>query len=396
VDHLGLGWLILLGGCLALCCGEPCLPARGAQGQFEALALGRRIVELVREHFYDPQRADAWAAAHIDYATRAESPTAFAALTNEALAQLSSHMGFFTPFDPEYYGLLAIFRESLGGDVVEYESIGADFTRDNFVRGIFAGGPASQAGLRRGDKVLRADGEEFHPVLSFRGRSGRPVVLTVERRAGYPTLEVPVIPRKIDPKREWLDAQRVGSRLIRWHGKVIAYVPLFSCAGEEFQAALHDAIADEFQDAHALILDFRDGWGGCNPDFLNLFNPVAPVLTQIGRDDKERRLDLQWRKPLYILINGGTRSGKEIVAFAVQKHNLGTLIGQRTAGAVVGGRCYLLPDKSLLYLAVTDIRIDGHRLEGQGVIPDVEVLDTLPFADGSDPQLEKALEMAAN
>jgi carboxyl-terminal processing protease len=115
----------------------------------------------------------------------------------------------------------------------------------------------------------------------------------------------------------------------------------------------------------------------------------------IGRNGKIRRLDTQWRKPLYILINGGTRSGKEMIAFAIKKHHLGTLIGQRTAGEVLGGSCYLLPDESLLYLAVADVRIDDQRLEGQGVSPDIEVPDDLPFAAGTDPQLEKALEIAA-
>lgn len=362
---------------------------------FETIA--HEIVELVREHFHDPKRADAWAVVHGHYAAQTKSATAFVTLTNAALAQLkASHTHFYTPLDPEYHGLLAIFRESLGLDLVEYESIGADFTSEHFIRVIFAGGPAVQAGLQRGDKILKADGKDFDPILSFRGRSGQRVVLTVERRAGQPTFEVQVIPRKVDPKREWLDAQMLGSKLIDWYGRMIAYVPLFSCAGEEYQIALHDTIMNKFWDAHALILDFRDGWGGCNPELLNLFNPVMPLLIQIGRDGEKGRLNAQWQKLLYILINGGTRSGKEVIAYAVKRHNLGTLIGQRTAGAVMGGRCYLLPDKSLLYLAIADIEVDGQRLEGRGVSPHIQVLDALPFAEGSDPQLEKALEIATS
>jgi len=95
-----------------------------------------------------------------------------------------------------------------------------------------------------------------------------------------------------------------------------------------------------------------------------------------------------------LLINGGTRSGKEVVAFAVHKHHLGTLVGERTAGAVVGGRPFLLSDRSLLFLAVMDIQVDGTRLEGTGVEPDVHVTDLLEFDAGHDVQLDRAVEVA--
>ena len=145
-----------------------------------------------------------------------------------------------------------------------------------------------------------------------------------------------------------------------------------------------------------MIIDFRYGWGGCNPSFVDLFNKTPQVLIRVGPDGKQTRLDGKWHKPFYLLINAGSRSGKEMVAFAVQKHKLGTLVGQRTARAVLSGRCFLLPDQSLLYLAVEDALVDGERLEGRGVKPDVEVADTLPFANGADPQLEKAIELVTS
>ena len=61
----------------------------------------------------------------------------------------------------------------------------------------------------------------------------------------------------------------------------------------------------------------------------------------------------------------------------------------------MGGRCFLLPGNYLLYIAELDDLIDGQRLEGRGVPPDVEVATDLRYADGSDPQLEKALLLAS-
>jgi carboxyl-terminal processing protease len=359
-------------------------------------SLGQEIVKLVREKFYDPRAADSWAAVHDHYGAGAESEEAFVRMTQSALEELkTSHTGYYPRSDPRYYGLLSIFREALGVRSVEVESIGADFTPEGFARFVFAGGPAEKAGLRRGDRVLSADGKPFGPVLSFRGRAGRPVILKVEQSEGAAPVDLSVVSRRIDPAKEWKEAQEQGTRLIRFDGSTLGYAPLFSCAGEEFREALQDALSDKLREARALIIDFRSGWGGCNPDFMNLFNAAVPALGNIGRDGKERVFDSQWRGPLFLLIDEGTRSGKEVVAYAVKKHRLGTLVGRRSAGAVVGGSSFLLSDRSLLYLAVADSRVDGERLEGVGVAPDVEVEDALPYAAGADPQLEKAMELAA-
>jgi len=359
-------------------------------------ARGREIVSLIRTHFYDAEVAEKWAETHAGYTDGVVSADTFAALTRRALARLkTSHTAYYTLDDPDYYGLRAIFQRPLGLEDVRAEDIGAAFTTDHFVRIVLAGSPAAEAGLLRGDLVLRADGVSFHPVHAFQGRAGQPVVLTIQRQADTPPIHLTVTPRLIDPRQAWLEAQQAGSRVVAHGGLSVAYAPLYSCAGDEYKTALQDAILGDFREADALVIDFRDGWGGCNPDFLDLFNPLRPVLTQTGRDGQPFRYEAQWRKPLYLLINGGTRSGKEIVAFAVRKHGLGTLIGQPTAGAVTGGRCFLLSDDTLLYVGVAAVTVDGERLEGIGVAPNMTVPALLPFAAGADPQLEAALDLAA-
>jgi hypothetical protein len=44
---------------------------------------------------------------------------------------------------------------------------------------------------------------------------------------------------------------------------------------------------------------------------------------------------------------------------------------------------------------VYNVLVDGERLEGVGVKPDVLVADDLTYAEGRDPQFERALEVAA-
>ena len=113
------------------------------------------------------------------------------------------------------------------------------------------------------------------------------------------------------------------------------------------------------------------------------------------RNEEPRVFDPQWRKPVVLLVDGSARSGKEVLAHGFKTYGIGPVVGERTAGAVVAGRAILLSDWSFLYLAVLDVRIDGERLEGRGVEPDVAVARPIPYAAGADPQLERALEVAA-
>ena len=74
-----------------------------------------------------------------------------------------------------------------------------------------------------------------------------------------------------------------------------------------------------------------------------------------------------------MLINEGTRSGKEVLAYGFKQYRLGELIGHRTEGAVLAATAFLIGDDGLLLLAVEDVLVDGQRLEGVGVTPTIEV-----------------------
>ena len=92
------------------------------------------------------------------------------------------------------------------------------------------------------------------------------------------------------------------------------------------------------------------------------------------------------------IIDGGSRSGLEVFAYALKVNGI-PLVGERTAGALLAGRVFLLPDNSLLELAVSDAVIaDNVRLEGNGVPPDIPVAFNLPYAAGKDPQRDAAIE----
>jgi carboxyl-terminal processing protease len=113
---------------------------------------------------------------------------------------------------------------------------------------------------------------------------------------------------------------------------------------------------------------------------------------------KDRRgniefVGVKWRKPVVMLINGGTRSGKEVLAFGFKQYRLGEVIGTRSAGAVLAATAFLMSNGNLLLLAVADVLVDGQRLEGGGVTPTIEVPFDPAYAAGMDPQLDRAVEV---
>ena len=142
---------------------------------------------------------------------------------------------------------------------------------------------------------------------------------------------------------------------------------VWSYAGRQYQGALEDLIGDgALKDADALVWDLRDGWGGAQPQYLDLFNPHSPTMKVTARNGETDLVDVKWRKPVAALINGGTRSGKEVLAYGFKEYRLGELIGSRTEGAVLAATAFLVGDEGLLLLAVEDVVVDGRRLEGAG------------------------------
>lgn len=347
------------------------------------------VVELVREHFYDSAQASRWAQEHA--ALDGRDTVAVAA----ALAELnSSHTELIPLGDPRHAAMRAIFGPDR--ERVTESSIGIDAVRIGpswFIRRVFAGGPAAAAGLLRGDEIVAANGEPFGPVASLAGRGS--VALTIRRLPGDPVFTRTVLVEEKPVLAAWLQAQCEGTRIEVVAGTRVGIIPLFSGAGEAFREEIESAIRGPLRSAEALVIDLRDGYGGCSPEYVRPFLSGVPVLRSRDRAGHESVYDAQWRGPLVLLVNGGSRSGKEIIARSLQRQGRALVVGERTAGAVLAGQLFRLADGGLLYLAVQDVEIDGERLEGVGVIPDVPIADRLSYAVGRDPQLDEACARAA-
>ena len=373
------------------------------------LAVFDEVWQSVRDYFYDPTlRHLDWAAIRDRYRplVAAAADEERSAVINRMLDELAaSHTRYYTPDDPAYYQLLDIFAGPLRRELrrvfpdgqVLYPSIGI-FTRrigdKTFISGVLDGFPAAKAGLQVGDEILAADGAPYHPIQSLTAKVNQEVTLQVRQSLDTPPHEVVVVPQQIKPNEAFLKAMQESARIIHTHGAAIGYIHVWSYAGSQYQRLLEQEIfSGTLKEAEALVLDLRDGWGGAQAHYLDLFNAQGPTVTMVDRQGGVSVANGKWRKPVVMLINSGTRSGKEILAYGFKKYGLGEVIGTRTTGAVLAARAFLLSDSSLLLLAVNDVFVDGQRLEGVGVTPTIEVPFTVEYAQGKDPQLERALDL---
>jgi len=365
------------------------------------------VWRTVRDRFYDPHLHGLdWSAVRERYlpnATRASSEEALAGVTNSMLSELhASHTRYYTRYEPEYYQLSDIFAGALRrrglerafpGGRISYPGIGIlsrlDMQGHSVITGVIERTPAQQAGLLAGDVIVFGGSAPFQPVQSFRDKIGKEVVLSLRRAGAF--MQISATPIDIEPNKMFLDGLRASARIIRANGRSIGYVHVWCYAGSVYQRTLEHLLSQSpLNDADALIWDLRDGWGGAIPEYLDLFNTRAPTMQVTDRNGASELRNVKWRKPVAMLVNGGTRSGKEILAYGFKKYRLGEVIGTRTEGAVLAATAYLIGG-GLLLLAVQDVHVDGERLEGVGVAPTIEVQADPDSMDRSDPQLNRAI-----
>jgi len=224
----------------------------------------------------------------------------------------------------------------------EYGGVGLEVVeRNDWVTVVRAlpGGPATRAGVRAGDRIVRVEdrtteGWTVDEVVELlRGQAGTEVRLWVRR----PGIDDPI---PFDVTRERIQLPSVPFTTVLSDG--IGYVPLqvmSESSTEEVRAAVDSMAA---AGARALIFDLRNNPGGLLDQGVavsDLFLPDgSEVVETRGRaagqdqtfsaDDAEAYEGL----PVVILVDGQSASASEIVAGALQDHDRALLVGTPSFG----------------------------------------------------------------
>ena len=199
--------------------------------------------------------------------------------------------------------------------------------------------PASRAGLVAGDVIYKIEGEltselSLHEaVRRLKGDKGTPVTITVRRPSEGSSFDVTLM-RDVIPTHSIRVSHMVspGVGLIRISNFTSKTASELDEAVDELRAKGMDR----------LILDLRSNPGGLLDQAVQVSQRVLPpgkkIVETRGRvagsdqDFETKKNGAPLELPLIVLVDRHSASASEIVAGAVQDHDRGLVVGERTFG----------------------------------------------------------------
>jgi tricorn protease len=293
--------------------------------------------------------------------------------------------------------------------------LGADFSIENNryrLKKIYGGlnwnpdlrSPLTEPGLnvKEGEYILAIDGRDvttdsnIHSFLE--NTDGKIVEITLGPNPGYEGSRVirvvPVGSESSLRNRDWVERnlRRVTEAT---NGRVAyVYVPNTSGQGHEYFKRYFFPQADR----QAIIIDERFNGGGQIADYYIdlLQRPMQSYWNmRHGRDLKTPSASIQG--PKVMIIDETAGSGGDMLPWMFRKFKVGTLVGKRTWGGLVGtlGFPELMDGGMVTAPNLAIWTEEGFIVENVGVEPDIEVEQwPADVIEGRDPQLEKAIEVA--
>lgn len=300
--------------------------------------------------------------------------------------------------------------EKVGGGL-----LGADYAVENNrfrIKKIYGGlnwnpslrSPLTEPGVnaKAGDYLLAVNGQDVNASDNlyrfFENTAGKIVEITLGAKpdtGGSRTVKVvPVANEFALRNRDWVEGnlKKVNEAT---NGQVAyVYVPNTASLGHEYFKRYFFPQANK----KAIIIDERFNGGGSLADYYIdiLQRPYqAHWNMRYGKDLKTPSASIQG--PKVMIIDETAGSGGDMLPWMFRKFKVGTLVGKRTWGGLVGilGFPEFIDGGGVTAPNVAIWTKDGFVVENEGVAPDVEVEQwPAQVIKGRDPQLEKAIEIA--
>jgi len=289
---------------------------------------------------------------------------------------------------------------------------------------------AKAAGVRRGDSVLKIDGEDIYERLAHQAKYR--AASTPQRlmyRSAFASLSGPensiailTIRDKEDLVKEVqlsrkvafgsLDSPEREGDITKFVSEDIGYADL-----DRLEVSSVDEMFEKFKEAKAIIFDMRGypkGTAWAIAPRLSKKNGVAAALfqrpmimvpdgsngeiaSQSSIDNFVQSIPLtgKWRYKgkTVMLIDERTQSQAEHTGLFFEAANDTKFVGSHTAGANGDVTNFCLPGGINIWFSGQSVRhADGRQLQRIGLIPDIEVKPTIKgIRDGKDEVLERAI-----
>lgn len=232
----------------------------------------------------------------------------------------------------------------------------------------YAGMPAAEAGLKKGDIILSVDDEPMagkdneYVSKHLRGDAGTSFILKVKRPSTGKILKMKITRKAIVmPAVPYYGMQKNG----------IGYINLNSftegCAKEVRRAF----VELRNQGMKGLVLDLRGNGGGSEQEAVSIVNMFVPKgklivsnrgkLARVNRDYRATVEPVDTLMPIVIMVNGGTASSSEITSGALQDLDRAVILGTRTYGKGLVQMTMDLPYNGQLKLTTNKYYIPSGR-----------------------------------
>lgn len=286
--------------------------------------------------------------------------------------------GLVRPLDPHSVYISAKRMERVAenfegrfeGIGVSYELIDGPDGRDTLaVQSVMPDGPSAEAGVRAGDRIVRigdstAIGLRHRQIQRLlKGPQGSTVALELYRPyAGARSTTVVT--------RDRIPLRSLDTAFMLDHRTGFIKLNRFSrTTYHEFSEALKTLRQQGMQ---RLVLDLRDNAGGFMHMAVRIADEFLPSNRLIVRE--ESRLSEYNRShrangggtfehdPVIVLVNERSASASEILAGALQDHDRGLIVGERTFGKGLVQQQFELPDGSGLRVTIARYHTPSGRL----------------------------------
>lgn len=351
---------------------------------------------------------------------------------NRLLAGLqTSHTAFLKP-DGETLPL----RHALCATVRSVDS--QDGKRWMF-QDVIEDGPAHLAGINPGDVLVSKDGGPVEPPAVPTFGFGHQYSLGISGlgREGVQNVNVTVPDKPAKDRPPMIEPKALSFRIHESGVPVIKVSTFPGAVGVPFVKEL-DSIMSRLRSEgrDQLVIDLRGNIGGGLAS-LRLMSYLCPDRRPIGYSLTKKGIERGWKleqlpkinrlpisktsqlamflhyrfiqkdrsvlleteglgpQPFHgrivMLVNEHTHSAAEMVAAFAKEKGLATLVGEKTAGEVLGGATFKVGDTYRLRIPVTTwTTAAGVSVEGRGISPDVEA----GFQPSVDPNLDSQLDVA--
>jgi len=263
--------------------------------------------------------------------------------------------------------------------------------------------PASKAGLKAGDYIVKIDDEQVQgkslmdAVDLMRGLVGSSIEITVRRRGVKKALIFNIT-------REIIQVQSVKSELI---DNNIGYIRLTSF-NENSSNQIKEQVKklNKNKSLKGYILDLRNNPGGLLSQAIKIsdfFLENGEIVSTKSRTTSENRKwfakkgDITGGKTLIVLINYGSASASEIVAGALKDHKRAIILGENSYGKGSVQSIIPLKNRGAIRLTIAKYYLpSGKSISEVGVTPDIEIMESsedFKFNSETDNQLKFALKL---